>query len=240
MPLTRRSQPPTLSTSQLPARRETSLQPRQNLAPTQPWAKERTIAELGNDEHDINIPFTVVTEERGQPGQPGRQQKQRPVDPPLWLTDKLPLGFPRRPPDIFGTVVTVQAQQEIRQTDSAFSQLRDALWSMPGEMASKEKENVNVTMLRVRTNDGKQRDARMQGYLRGANISLGDTVSLWGRNRRGMITVYKAFNHTSKAVITTSSMNSSLGFMLLLLLLVIVAALTLVFQYHIHLPLPGL
>ncbi len=165
--------------------------------------------------------------------------QKKPPASPAWMTDKLPLGFPRRPPGIFGTVIQVQSQYEHNTSfdtfGAFFKQLRDALLAVPYERPNLEREQVLVTTVRIYTSSGKQEDIRFQGYLRKANIALGDTLSLWGRKRYGSFVVRRAYNHTSKGPITTSAMVSPLPFLLLLLAMMI-AFLLLTSWLHIHIP----
>jgi hypothetical protein len=143
------------------------------------------------------------------------------VAPQFWDSESLPRGFPKRPPDISGTLVFVQSQLENRRTDNSFSKaLIDAIWPTPNEPSSNKEKQVNVTTLRIRTNNGLQQDARMEGYLKGANISLGDTISLWGRKYKGTLVVYRGYNHTSKSVVMTSTMTSPLPVLFFILVIV--------------------
>jgi hypothetical protein len=151
----------------------------------------------------------------------GSAEVSMPVAPQPWDSESLPRGFPKRPPDISGMLVLVQSQHEIRRNTGVAKALVDAIWPAPeGASANKERQ-VNVTTLRIRnSSDGVQQDARMEGYLKGANISLGDTISLWGRRYKGSLVVYRGYNHTTKSVVMTSTMTSPLPILLFLLLLV--------------------
>jgi hypothetical protein len=140
---------------------------------------------------------------------------------PSWDTESLPPGFPKRPPDISGSLVFVQSQLELRQNHSIGKALIDAIWPAPNESSSNKERQVNITTLRIRTADGSQQDARMEGYLKGANISLGDTISLWGRKYRGALIVYRGYNHTSKSVVMTNTMTSPLPILVFIIALVI-------------------
>lgn len=175
---------------------------------------------------------TVVREEQGV-------RKSQPALPP-WQVDPLPFGFPRRPPELWGNVVQVQSQQERPPMVGAamvFRGLRDIVWAMPNEIRHPDRELVQVTTIRVRKADGALQDARVQGYLRGANLSLGDTISIWGRKRHGAIYIYKAYNHTAKGTVSTSATASSGPFFMLLLLMLIVAFLSV---YYLQIPIPFL
>jgi hypothetical protein len=89
-------------------------------------------------------------------------------------------------------------------------------------------------MSRLRLSDGTQKDARLEGYLMGAHLTLGDVLSLWGRQRHGIILVRRAFNNTSGAVVSTRVSRSSLWTPLVFLVLLL---LTLFIMYHwYHIP----
>jgi hypothetical protein len=91
-----------------------------------------------------------------------------------------------------------------------------------------------VTVLRVRSDDGTQRDARVRGHLTGANLTLGDRVELWGWKRRGVLMVRRGYNRTSRSVVSSSAMRSLFPVLLLVLLL---AAGFCLWLYWNHIPL---
>jgi hypothetical protein len=155
--------------------------------------------------------------------------------PAPWESESLPRGFPKRPPDISGTLVLVQSQHEIRRNNGLSKALIDAIWPTPDATSANKERQVNVTTLRIRnSSDGVQQDARMEGYLKGANISIGDTISLWGRRYKGTLVVYRGYNHTTKSVVMTNTMTSPLPVLLFLLLLV---ALFFLFSSFLHISL---
>jgi hypothetical protein len=134
----------------------------------------------------------------------------------------LPAGFPSRPPDVAGTIINVQSQMEnpllLDGAEFIFKLIRDLIWAVPHDPNDQHLRQVHVTTLRVRTSDGVQRDARIEGYMRGGNLSLGDTVSLWGHKRRGVLLIYRGYNHTTKSVVKTTASSSPLTVFLLLLI----------------------
>lgn len=137
------------------------------------------------------------------------------------IREKLPWGYPRRQPDIEGVIIYTQADQEIPDYPSPLlaigGMLLSGLWTVPGQDRQREYERTLVTMLRIRTLSGEKRDARLVGYLRGANLSLGDSVSLWGWKRRGSLMIRLGYNHTTRAKIitrATSATQSSLAILL--------------------------
>jgi len=154
----------------------------------------------------------------------------------------LPGGLPKRPPDIMGVVIHVQSQMENPiMPDSAeffFKLVRDLIWAVPYEN-QQESRTVNVTTVRVRLSNGAQKDGRVEGYMRGVNISLGDTVSLWGHKRRGLLLIYRGYNHTAKGIVKTTASATALTIFLLLILCIGIFYTMLVYL-HIHLPLPFL
>jgi hypothetical protein len=211
-------QPPALSATELPARQQTET---------------RITLQEQHFPYHTAAPLDV---------QPLKEQP-RPLETPPWLQEKLPFGFPRRPPDLWGTVIHVHSQQEVAPYSGLSSiarQLRDAIWYIPSEVHHPyERERVQVTTIRVRRPDGRQQDARIQGYLRGANVSLGDTISIWGSYRKGAFIIHKAFDHTAHGTVYTTATASALPFYAVILLLLL---LFLLFLYFFQVPftLPGL
>src|SRR5579859_358346 len=138
--------------------------------------------------------------------------------PSLPLMSPLPKGFPSRPPDMFGTVIHTQSQMENPlipdNAEFIFKMIRDLVWAVPQE--NQQPRSVHVTTVRVRTSDGSIKDGRIEGYMRGVNISLGDTISVWGHRRRGLLLIYRGYNHTSKGVLKTTASSSCLVVFLLL------------------------
>lgn len=183
-----------------------------------------------------NIPQTIIHEEAVQiPG----------TEP--WETARYPWWFPRKRPDIVGVVIQSQGQQELVRTNeiggSIVRVIRDIIWPMPADTASvqqREKETIFVTTVRVRTPEGIQRDARIQGHLTGTNISLGDKIALWGWKRRGTLLVRAAYNHTAQGVVTTPTMKSPLPTLIIMALLLI-GLIYLALTFHLpalHIPTP--
>jgi hypothetical protein len=139
--------------------------------------------------------------------------------PPPWDSESLPRGFPKRPPDISGTLVFVQSQLELRRNTGLGKAFVDAIWPAPSEQSVNKEKQVNVTTLRIRSSNGLQQDARMEGYLKGANVSIGDTISIWGRKYKGALVIYRGYNHTTKSVVMTNTMTSSLPFLFLIIVM---------------------
>lgn len=156
---------------------------------------------------------------------------------PLPMRGRLPRGLPRRQPDITGRLIYVQTQTYHSATsdlaNAFFRQFFGAIWTTPSEQQSKEREKV-VTRMRIRTFSGEQRDAYLEGMLTGANVALGDDVSLWGRMRKGTLITQRAYNHTTRSRVTSNATISS-GPMLGILVLLLVAVLAWTLWFHIPL-----
>jgi hypothetical protein len=60
---------------------------------------------------------------------------------------------------------------------------------------------TNITSVRLRRDDGAEREARMEGEVVGGSISLGDPASFWGADVNGTLIVDRAFNHKTGAEI---------------------------------------
>ena len=156
-----------------------------------------------------------------------------------WQRGELPWWFPARPPDVEGTILHVQSQMEHPLTFDIASiiltQLRDFIWIDTHAQSghSNNRETVLVTTLRIRMLDGNLKDARLEGYLTGAQLSLGDHVFLWGRKRKGTLFVRRGYNNTSKGIISTRSMQT---FTLGVLLLALTLLACYVFFFGLHLP----
>lgn len=127
--------------------------------------------------------------------------------PPGSLSHPLKTLF-RQPPSIEGIILQVQSQEELpaaSMSGSIFGFLRDMIWYVPEQ---RNRERIKLTSLRIRNAAGEQKDARLEGYLTGANLTLGDKVVLWGWDRKGVLIIRKGYNHTSKSSIVSSNMHS--------------------------------
>ena len=122
-----------------------------------------------------------------------------------------------RPVIIKGVVLSVQTQQETPNSGSSpnliegfFKFALDVVWPMKDAAYQPRREDklVVITQIRVQGVDGKQRDARLEGRLIGANIALGDEITLKGRYRKGTLLVQRTYNHTSDARIMTRHASS--------------------------------
>lgn len=162
---------------------------------------------------------------------------------------QFPKGLPRRPPDLQGTIILVDAHEEPKLaggvSNVVSTMLLDLVWSIPGGSSSqlnKEKERVQVTRIRIRTQDGIQRDARLEGRLTSVHLAQGDHVSLWGKQQGGLLLFQHGYNHTTHGVIKTSNMPSPQSVILLIaviifgILMFIYFSSSSHFTLHPHLP----
>jgi hypothetical protein len=148
-------------------------------------------------------------------------QEEKIVLDPI-VTDRLPRGLPRTRPHLAGKIVHIHSEMEFPDFPNVFRAIIDLLseflWITANQPAHKEGERIQVTIVRVRTWEGQLKDARFMGYMRGADLSLGDHISLWGWRRRGSLLVRTGYNHTSRATITTNVMGMFFPGLLLLVL----------------------
>jgi hypothetical protein len=153
------------------------------------------------------------------------------------------IWLPRRGPDVTGIIIHVQSAQEFPDYPNLLRALVDLLtefiWLVPNQPVHKEGERILVTTVRVRLQSGEKRDVRIQGNLRGANLSLGDMISFWCWKHRGSLMVRTGYNHTSKAIITTNALGMLVPALFVLLILVIGSGMFFLWN-HIYLPFPGI
>ena len=137
--------------------------------------------------------------------------------------DKLPWGLPRRDPDVAGTIILIQQSQELPEYPNLIvgitNLLTELIWLIPNDTMRKEEERLQVTTIRIRCDNDEKKDIRLIGYLRGANLTLGDDIWLWGWHRKGSLIGRKGYNWTSKAVVTTHTLGLILPALTLLILL---------------------
>jgi hypothetical protein len=156
-------------------------------------------------------PFSgfVSSDSFDEPNSSTPNDAEDPVSPPTWQPDNSVLGrlgF-QRPPDVEGTVIQIQAQEEPPQpgiTGGVGRFFLDIFWSLPNVPMQVDKDKVRVSVVRVRSTNGAQKDIRMEGHFTGVNVALGDIVSLWGYRRKGLLIFRKGYNHTSDGPIQTT------------------------------------
>jgi translation initiation factor IF-1 len=164
-----------------------------------------------------------------------------PVISPSRTDSQFPKGSPKRPPDLTGTVILVESREELKRSsgvgDTIFDSLLDFIWAIPGgpvslQSQSKEKERIQVTRVRIRTDDDQQKDVRLEGRLTAVSIAQGDQVSLWGKERKGLLAFEYGYNHTTKGSITTSRGTSQKSGLLLLIVVGLLGVIVLGYYYY--------
>ena len=137
--------------------------------------------------------------------------------------DKLPWGLPRRDPDVAGAIILINQSQELPEYPNLIvgltNLLTELIWLIPNDTMRKEEERLQVTTIRIRCEDDEKKDIRLIGYLRGANLTLGDDIWFWGWHRKGSLIARKGYNWTSKAVVTTHTLGLIVPALTLLILL---------------------
>ena len=163
--------------------------------------------------------------------------------PPVPVMTAYPKDFPKSLPDCEGTVILLDSHEEPKRSSGvseiAFNTLMDFIWSIPGGAASgttssKEKEKVQVTRIRIRDDNGSQNDARLEGRLTGVNVAQGDRISLWGKDKDGLLAFKYGYNHTSKGPIRTSKAKAQVNIFVFMLVVLggIIAAIFMMFGGH--------
>jgi hypothetical protein len=183
----------------------------------------------------------VIDDKPPASGAYGDDTAPNPIISPIATDSQFPKEFPKRPPDLEGTVILVESHEEPKRSngvsEAIFNGLLDILWSIPGTIGSqnqsKEKEKVQVTRVRIRTPDERQRDIRIEGRLTGVNVAQGDRVSLWGKHKHGLLAFQHGYNHTAEGSIRTSKMASPKSG-LLLIVVALTGILALLYYYSGH------
>ena len=178
-------------------------------AQRQVWKKKNAIQPYQSYETAMNIaaPHTFA--------QPAsmilvKENAEQVINPESWHTDRLPWYFPKIRPSIVGTVIHMESREEVIDYPDLLAAIATLLvelvWVMTDTVQHKESDRVVMTTVRVQTYTGALKDTRLRGNMRGANLSLGDQVSLWGVKRRGVLLVKRGFNHTTQGAISTTSL----------------------------------
>ncbi len=151
------------------------------------------------------------------------------------------------PPILRGVLVHQSAQQIDKAPVDFFSiffrEIMNILWPAPG--GNRDTHKKTITSVRIRLEDGRQREARFDGDFLLGSVALGDEIALWGYRRRGTLIVKRAYNHTTEAKITMRGQTNSGGNTLLLIVALLMAVVALmvmqgwlVLTPHIALKLP--
>jgi hypothetical protein len=137
------------------------------------------------------------------------------------LLTPLPFGFAWRSPTLVGKIIHLESREQVNDfpnfAGALLALLAEIVWMIPNVQTTREPvDKIEVTRLRIQSEDGQIYDAMVRGSLRGANLSLGDTVSLWGHRRRGNLLVSKGYDHTTRSAIATTATGLLLPALLLL------------------------
>lgn len=113
----------------------------------------------------------------------------------------LPSYLPPRSPDLEGHIIIPPATYK-----GLFTPVHWAVkFTHPGLRRRGGRPNpnweTNITSVRVRRDDGAEREARMEGEIVGGSVSLGDPASFWGTDVSGTLIVDRAYNHKTGAEI---------------------------------------
>ena len=157
--------------------------------------------------------------------------------------EKKPYRMPSRSPDLEGTILSISYHIEFppEHTFNPIVDLFDFILDLffptsPDQRYPRMPRGVRATIVRLRKDDGTLRDARFEGDLTGAGLTLGDRLSLWGRSRKGTLLVSKGLNQTVQAAILTNAYKVSMLLTLLLpiLLYVLIAIIYFLFVFRPH------
>lgn len=146
---------------------------------------------------------------------------------------RLPFGFALLRPRLVGSIIHIEAREQVNDfpnlAGALLALLAEIIWVIPNVQATREQvDRIEVTRLRIQREDGQIHDAIVRGSLRGANLSMGDLVSLWGHRRKGNLVVRKGYDHTTRSAISTTSSGMLIP---ALLILAVVAFLYLSFAH---------
>jgi predicted nucleic acid-binding Zn-ribbon protein len=145
-----------------------------------------------------------------------------------WKQDKLPWYFLGTRPTLSGIVMHIESKEEVFNNPDIMASLAmvlvEFIWILVNVQQERENDRIVMTTVRIQTSEGLFKDARLRGNMRGADMALGDRVSLWGIRRRGVLFVRHGFNHTAQGMISTNAA----GLLLPVVLAVVVFAALLV------------
>lgn len=152
------------------------------------------------------------------------------------LPTHLPLKYAWSKPKLVGKITHLESREQINDSPNIFGAvlaiLAEIIWVLPNVQSSRDPiDKIEITRLRILSADEQIHDATVRGSLRGANLSMGDYVSLWGHRRKGNLLVSKGYDHTSRSPISTTAT----GMLLPALLLVVIAAVLSLSMFHFSL-----
>lgn len=219
------TQLPMLPSPDQPAGKSTAVQLHPGSVPVRPT--ERGLAIQSSGALQPSLPGEELEDD--EQFQTIVREIKEPARSPLETRGRLPRGLPRRPPDITGTLIYVQ-EQTYHSTPPGFmdafsKQLLGAIWTSSREQQPDRDRDKVVTRMRIRCFDGERRDAYLEGVLTGANVALGDDISLWGRMRKGTLVTRRAYNHTTRSIVTSNSASSQMPVLVILLVILAVVSL---------------
>jgi hypothetical protein len=153
-----------------------------------------------------------------------KEKQEQAVGDEEWQNQKLPWYFPKSKPRIAGTVLHIESKEEAVDYPDLYAAIAtllvELIWVMINVQQTRDTDRVVMTTVRIQTTAGELRDARLRGNMRGANLSLGDKVSLWGPRRHGVLFIRRGYNHTTQSVISTHSIGLLIPAIITILLFV--------------------
>ena len=185
----------------------------QNQNMLQIYEPYETAVDIATQDPFTSAPFGTTTVKEEQTGTSA-------VDPEYWKTAKFPLFWIRTRPALTGTVLHMEAKEEIIDHPDLVAAIAillvELVWTITDIRNERDSDRVVMTTLRIRTYANTLKDARIRGNMRGADLSLGDEISFWGVRRHGVLFVRRGFNHTTSGVVSTQSMGLLLPALLVL------------------------
>ncbi len=128
-----------------------------------------------------------------------------------WKQGKLPWYFLGIRPTLAGMVMHIESKEEVFNNPDILAALAmilvEFIWVLVNVQSERENDRIVMTTVRIQTFEGQLKDARLRGNMRGADMALGDQVSLWGIKRRGVLFVRHGFNHTAQGMISTNAVS---------------------------------
>lgn len=158
--------------------------------------------------------------------------KQDLAEAEAWQMRRFPFNLPGIKPALAGTVIQIETREQsiYHNTDllsAVLSLLAEVIWSVPNVRSSSggpnDSDRVTITRIRLRTTNQEIKDAQLRGDPKGANLAMGDVISLWGRKSKGVLTITRGYDHTSKSNIGRSGKREMMLPALIVVALILVA-----------------